>query len=210
MNRMKKLTVDVDENYMGPVIENLGKRKGQFLEMHQENGMARIKYKIPTRGLLGFRSEILTLTRGMGMMNYVFLEFDEYAGDIKNRKNGVLVTMENCTTVAYALFNLQERGRLFMGPQIKIYEGQIVGENARDQDMVVNPGKTKKLTNMRAAGSDENIILTPPVQMSLEDCISYINDDELVEITPENIRLRKVYLKEIDRRRAKNPALKVC
>jgi GTP-binding protein len=203
----EELTIDVDENYMGPVIENLGKRKGQILEMFQENGMARIIYKIPTRGLLGFRSEFLTLTRGMGIMNYIFLQFDEYAGEIKNRKNGVLIAMEQCTTVAYALFNLQERGRFFYGPQVKVYEGQIIGEHSRDNDLVVNPGKCKKLTNLRASGSDENIILTPKVEMSLEDCISYINDDELVEITPENIRLRKIYLKEIQRRRAKNPAL---
>lgn len=206
----EELTVDVDEDYMGPVIENLGKRKGEMLDMHQENGMARIKYKIPTRGLLGFRSEFLTLTRGMGLMNYIFMGFYDYAGDIRNRKNGAMVVMGNCTTVAYALFNLQERGKFFCGPQMKVYEGQIIGENSRDTDMVINPGKGKKLTNMRAAGSDENIILTPPVMMSLEDCLSYINDDELVEITPENIRLRKVYLKEIERRRAKNPAMKVC
>ncbi len=205
----EELTIDVDENYMGAVIENLGKRKGQFLDMHQDNGMARLKYKIPTRGLLGFRSEFLTMTRGMGIMNYIFLEFDDYAGDIKNRKNGALVSMENGVAVAYALFNLQERGKLFLGPQAKIYEGMIVGEHSRDFDLMVNPTKTKKLTNMRAAGSDENIILTPPVQMSLEDCISYINNDELVEITPSNIRLRKTLLREIDRRRSKPAGVKV-
>jgi GTP-binding protein len=204
----EELTIDVDENYMGPVIENLGKRKGQYLNLHQENGMARLLYKIPTRGLLGFRSEFLTMTRGMGIMNYIFLEFDVYAGEIKNRKNGALVSMENGVAVAYALFNLQERGKLFLGPQSKIYEGQIVGEHSRDRDLMVNPTKTKKLTNMRAAGSDENIILVPPVHMSLEDCISYINDDELVEITPTNIRLRKIMLREIERRRMKSPELK--
>jgi GTP-binding protein len=177
--------------------------------MHQENGMARLKYKIPTRGLLGFRSEFLTLTRGMGIMNYIFLEFDEFAGEIKNRKNGALVSMENGVAVAYALFSLQERGKLFLGPQSKIYEGQIIGEHSRERDLMVNPARTKKLTNMRAAGSDENIILTPPVQMSLEDCISYINDDELVEITPKSIRLRKMLLQELQRRRAKPAELKV-
>jgi GTP-binding protein len=206
----EELTIDVDEKYMGPVIENLGKRKGVILDMHQENGMARIKYKIPTRGLLGFRSEFLTDTRGMGIMNYVFLEFDEYAGEIRNRKNGVLIAMEECTTVAYALFFLQERGKLFYGPQVKVYEGQLIGEHSRENDLVVNPGKGKKLTNMRASGSDENIILTPATEMTLEKCISYINDDELVEVTPQSIRLRKILLKELDRRRAKSASMKVC
>jgi hypothetical protein len=125
--------------------------------------MARLTYKIPTRSLLGFRSQFMTDTKGLGIMNYVFAEYGPYAGEIVNRVNGVLVSMETCTTVAYALFNLQERGRLFLGPGIKIYKGQIIGENARSTDMVVNPAKGKKLTNMRASGSDENVVLTPPV-----------------------------------------------
>lgn len=202
----EELTVDVDENYMGRVIENLGGRKGAMLEMHQENGMARLKYKIPTRGLLGFRSEFLTETRGMGVMNYVFLGFDEYAGEIRNRTKGVLIAMEECTTVAYALFNLQERGRLFLGPGEKVYGGQIIGENAREVDIIVNPAKGKKLTNMRASGSDDAVLLTPYVQMTLEDCISYINDDELVEITPKSVRLRKMILNGLERKRARNAA----
>jgi GTP-binding protein len=202
----EELTVDVDENYMGKVIENLGGRKGVLLEMHQNNGMARLKYRIPTRGLLGFRSEFLTETRGMGVMNYVFLDFGEYAGEIKNRTRGVLISMDQCTTVAYALFNLQERGRLFLGPGEKVYEGQIIGEHSRETDLVVNPAKGKKLTNMRASGSDDAVILTPPIRMTLEECISYINDDELVEITPQSIRLRKQILAELERRRAKPAA----
>lgn len=200
------LTVDVDEKYMGRVIENLGGRKGILLEMHQDNGMARLKYKIPTRGLLGFRSEFLTETRGMGIMNYVFLSFDEYAGEIKNRDRGVLIAMEECTTVAYALFNLQERGKLFLGPGEKVYTGQIIGEHSREADIIVNPAKGKKLTNMRAAGSDDAVILTPYVRMSLEECIAYINDDELVEVTPQSIRLRKQILNGLDRKRAKTAA----
>jgi GTP-binding protein len=200
------LTVDVDENYMGRVIENLGSRKGLLLEMKQENGMARLRYKIPTRGLLGFRSEFLTETRGMGVMNYVFLGFDRFAGEIRNRTKGVLVAMDECTTVAYALFNLQERGRLFLGPGERVYEGQIIGEHSRETDLVVNPAKGKKLTNMRAAGSDDAVILTPHVKMSLEECISYINDDELVEITPLSIRLRKQILADLERRRSKSAA----
>jgi GTP-binding protein len=202
----EELIVDVDENYMGKVIENLGARRGALLEMHQKAGMARLKYRIPTRGLLGFRSEFLTDTRGMGVMNYVFLEFGDYAGEIKNRTKGVLIAMNRCTTVAYALFNLQERGRLFLGPGEKVYEGQIIGEHSRDSDLVVNPAKGKKLTNMRASGSDDAVILTPPVKMSLEECISYINDDELVEITPLSIRLRKQVLDELERRRTKPAA----
>jgi len=202
----EELIVDVDENYMGKVIENLGGRRGTLLEMHQKNGMARLTYRIPTRGLLGFRSEFLTDTRGMGVMNYVFLQFGEYAGEIKNRTKGVLVAMNQCTTVAYALFNLQERGRLFLGPGEEVYEGQIIGEHSRDTDLVVNPAKGKKLTNMRAAGSDDAVILTPPIRMSLEECISYINDDELVEITPLSIRLRKQILDDLERRRTKPAA----
>ena len=187
----EELTIDVDENYQGPVIEKLGSLKGQMLEMHRRNDMIRLSYKIPTRSLIGFRSEFLTLTKGMGVMNYVFAGYGPYAGEITNRTSGVLVAKEACTTVAYALFNLQERGTLFLGPGIKIYKGQIVGENSRAGDLVVNPAKGKKLTNMRASGSDENVILTPPVQLSLEDCIAFINDDELVEVTPAAIRLRK-------------------
>lgn len=202
----EELTIDVDENYMGKAIENLGGRKGQLIAMQQEGGMARLKYKIPTRGLLGFRSEFLSETRGMGVMNYVFLGFDGYAGAIRNRNKGVLIAMDECTTVAYALYNLQERGRLFLGPGEMVYGGQIVGEHSRDSDIVVNPAKGKKLTNMRASGSDDAVILTPCTKMSLEECIAYINDDELVEITPRSIRLRKQLLGGLERKRARNAA----
>jgi GTP-binding protein len=133
----------------------------------------------------------MTDTRGMGVMNYVFSEWGPYAGEIQNRINGVLIVKQNCTTVAFALFNLQERGSLFIKPGVKVYQGQIIGEHCRPSDLVVNPAKGKKLTNMRASGTDDAVILTPPVDMSLEDCIAYINDDELVEITPASIRLRK-------------------
>jgi GTP-binding protein len=200
------LTIDVDETYMGRVIENLGGRKGILVDMKQENGMARLRYTIPTRGLLGFRSEFLTETRGMGVMNYVFLGFERYAGEIRNRTRGVLIAMDECVTVAYALFNLQERGRLFLGAGEKVYEGQIIGEHSREIDLVVNPAKGKKLTNMRAAGSDDAVILTPHVRMSLEECIAYINDDELVEITPQSIRLRKQILGDLERRRSRSAA----
>jgi GTP-binding protein len=187
----EELTIDVDENYQGPVIEKLGRLKGQMLEMNRRNEMIRLNYKVPTRGLIGFRGEFLTLTKGMGVMNYVFAGYGPYAGEITNRTSGALVVKEDCTTVAYALFNLQDRGTLFLGPGVKVYRGQIIGEHSRAGDLVINPAKGKKLTNVRAAGSDENVILTPPTILSLEDCIAFINDDELVEVTPAAIRLRK-------------------
>ncbi|MFP4013148.1 MAG: translational GTPase TypA [Chitinispirillaceae bacterium] len=187
----EELTVDVDEKYAGAVIEKIGGRKGTMTEMQQDNGMARLVFKVPTRGLLGYRSEFMTDTKGMGIMNYVFLEYGPHAGEIRTRANGVLVAKENCTTVAYALYNLQDRGKMFLGPGVKIYRGQIVGEHCRSNDLVVNPGKEKKLSNMRAAGSDDNVLLTPPHEMSLEESIAYINEDELVELTPQSVRLRK-------------------
>lgn len=187
----EELTIDVDEKYMGSVIDKISMRKGILMQMHQENGLARLVFKVPTRGLLGYRSEFLTDTRGMGTMNYVFLEYGAYSGEIRTRVNGVMVAKETCTTVAYGLFGLQDRGIMFVGPGVNVYRGQIVGEHCRSNDLVVNPGKEKKLSNMRAAGSDENVILIPAREMSLEDCISYINDDELVEVTPKAIRLRK-------------------
>ena len=200
MEPYERLTVDVDEQYQGAVIEKLGKLKGQLEEMDSRNGMARMIFNIPTRGLLGYRSEFMTDTKGMGIMSYVFSDYGPYAGDIVNRISGVLIVKEPCTAVAYALFNLQDRGKLFVDPGAPLYQGQIVGEHCRSTDLVVNPAKGKKLTNMRASGSDEAVILTPPVVMSLEECIAYINDDELVEVTPESIRLRKAPVKKRDGR----------
>ncbi|MDD4539543.1 MAG: translational GTPase TypA [Lentisphaeria bacterium] len=192
----EELTIDVDENYVGVVMEKLGQRKARIQTMDTGNGMARLIYLVPTRGLLGYRSEFLTDTKGMGVMNYVFHSYDDYVGEIRYRTRGVMVCMQTCKTVAYALFNLQDRGRLFLDPGIDVYEGQIVGEHCREGDLIVNPAKSKKLTNMRASGSDEAVILTPVQNMSLEDCIAYINEDELVEVTPENIRLRKRHLRK--------------
>jgi GTP-binding protein len=187
----EKLTVDVDEAVQGPVIERLGKLKGQLEEMSQSHGMTRMVFTIPTRGLLGYRPRFMTDTKGMGTMSYVFEGYGPHAGDIANRINGVLSVTQRCTSVAYALFNLQDRGTLFIEPGVDLYAGQIIGENCRSGDLVVNPAKGKKLTNVRAAGSDEAVILTPPTVLSLEDCLSFINDDELVEVTPASIRLRK-------------------
>ena len=189
----EELSVDVEEKYQGSVIENLGNRKGQMLDMQKTEGtMVRLIYKIPTRGLLGFRSEFMTDTKGMGVMNYVFLEYGPFAGEMRNRMNGVLVSMEQGTTVTFALFTLQERGQLFMGPGEEVYVGQIVGEHSRDNDLTVNPCKTKKLTNIRSKSADEHLVLDQFRDMSLEDCLEYINDDELVEVTPKSIRLRKM------------------
>jgi len=199
----EELTIDVDGVYAGTVIENLGQRKGQMVDMRHDNGMVRMRYRVPTRGLIGFRSEFMTETKGMGTMSYIFDGYDSYAGEIRNRSNGAIVVKERCSTVAYALFNLQERGELFLGPGEKVYGGQIIGEHSRENDLVVNPAKGKKLTNMRAAGSDEAVVLPPCKKMSLEECISYINDDELVEITPASIRLRKIMLDENQRKRAR-------
>jgi len=185
-------TLDVPEETAGTIIEKLGSRKGQLLEMNSENGMTRLKYKIPTRGLLGFKSIFMSDTKGMGDLGYVFLEYDKVCGEIKNRKSGVLVSMITGTTVAFALFNLQKRGSLFLPPGINIYAGQVIGEHCRENDLQVNPAKGKQLTNVRASGTDESVTLTPERNMSLEDCIAYINDDELVEVTPKNIRIRKI------------------
>jgi len=202
----EELLVDFDEAYIGNVMGNVGGRKGEMLEMRQESGVAHLKYKIPTRGLLGFKSEFMTDTKGTGIMNYIFSGYFDYAGEIRNRKNGVLVAMEEGTTSGYSLFSLQERGRLFIDAGVKVYKGQIIGEHSRENDLVVNPSRGKKLTNMRAAGSDENIILTPATDMTLEKCIAYINDDELVEITPKSVRMRKSELDALRRKRMKMAA----
>ncbi len=192
MEPYEEVTIDVSEDYMGKVIESLGTRKGQLLDMSQHSGMVRLKYKIPTRGLLGYRADFMTETKGMGVFNYVFYGYGPFVGDIRMRKNGVMISKDQCTTVAYALANLQERGRLFLGAGIPVYEGQIIGEHAREDDLVVNPGKAKKQSNVRASGTDDAISLTPHVQLSLEQYLAYISDNELVEVTPKSIRLRKV------------------
>jgi GTP-binding protein len=185
-------TLDVPEETAGTVIEKLGARKGQLQEMNTENGTTRLKYKIPTRGLLGFKSIFMSDTKGMGDLGYVFLEYDKFCGEIKHRKSGVLVSMVTGATVAFALFNLQKRGNLFLPPGVNIYAGQVIGEHCRENDLTVNPAKGKQLTNVRASGTDESVILTPERKMSLEDSIAYINEDELVEVTPLNVRIRKI------------------
>lgn len=196
------VTIDVGEAYVGVVIERLGVRKGEMINMRQGgDGYTRLEFKVPARGLIGFRGEFLTETRGTGILNHSFYEYEYYKGAIPARGKGVLLAMEKGVSIAYALDNLQERGELFIGPGVDLYEGMIIGENNREGDLVVNPCKTKKLTNIRASGSDDAIKLSPPREFSLEQALEYIADDELLEITPVTIRMRKKMLKELDRKR---------
>jgi GTP-binding protein len=199
---MEYLMIDVPEEHMGIVIEKLGRRKAEMKNLvHLDNNQVKIEFVIPARGLIGYRGEFLTDTRGTGVLNHVFHGYEPFRGDIPTRTNGVLISMDQTETVAYALWGLQDRGELIVDPQVPVYEGMIVGKHSRDNDLVVNVGKGKKLTNMRASGSDEAVRLDPIRPMSLEDYIEFISDDELVEITPKSIRLRKKLLKEADRRR---------
>ena len=187
----ENVTITVDESLGGKVIESMAERKGQMTNMIQDGNAIQYTFKSPTRGLLGYQSLFMKLTKGLGTIYSTFEDYQPFSGEIRSRQRGVLVSKETCDTVAYALNNLQDRADLFLGPGISVYKGQIVGLNSREDDMVVNVAKSKKLTNMRSAGSDDNVILTPPTLMSLEECLSFINDDELIEITPKTIRLRK-------------------
>jgi GTP-binding protein len=197
------LTVDIEEAHQGGVMEALGTRRAEMTDMVVDGrGRVRIEYRVPARGLIGFQGEFMTLTRGSGLISHIFDGFAPVKGDIPERHNGVLISNENGEAVAYALWYIQERGRMFVSPGEKLYEGMIIGIHSRENDLVVNPIKTKKLTNVRAAGKDDAILLTPPIQLTLEYAVEFIADDELVEITPESIRIRKRYLKETDRKRA--------
>jgi GTP-binding protein len=197
------LTVDIEEEHQGAVMEELGRRRGELVDMSSDGqGRSRIEYRIPARGLIGFQGEFLTLTRGTGLMAHLFDEYGPVKADIPGRRNGVLISQENGEAVAYALWNLEDRGRMFVSPGDKLYEGMIIGIHSRDNDLVVNPIKGKKLTNVRASGTDEAVRLTPPIKLTLERAIEFIDDDELVEITPKTIRIRKRYLNENERKRA--------
>jgi GTP-binding protein len=197
------LTVDIEEAHQGAVMEALGSRRAELADMSVDaQGRVRLEYRVPARGLIGFQGEFLTLTRGTGLISHIFDGYASVKGEIPDRHNGVLVSNEQGEAVAYALFNLQERGRLFVSPGEKLYEGMIIGIHSRDNDLVVNPIKTKKLTNIRAAGKDDAILLTPPIELTLEYAVEFIADDELVEVTPSSIRIRKRFLKEQDRKRA--------
>ncbi|MEZ5500488.1 MAG: translational GTPase TypA [Steroidobacteraceae bacterium] len=202
------LTVDIDAEHQGDVMASLGERRGELMDMVIEpdrngrnSGRVRLEYRIPARGLIGFQSEFMTLTRGNGLSSHIFDGYDAVKGDIPGRRNGVLVSNEQGAATGYSLFALQERGRLFVSPSDAVYEGMIIGIHSRENDLVVNPVREKKLTNIRAAGKDENILLTPPVPLTLELAVEFIEDDELVEVTPQSIRLRKRQLKAHERKR---------
>jgi GTP-binding protein len=199
----EQLTVDFEESYQGGVMTRLADRKGELQAMLPDGkGRVRLDYRIPTRGLIGFRTEFLTTTAGTGLMYHVFEKYDRYLPDpLGQRNNGVMVSTTKGKALAYALFNLQERGRLMIGHGEAVYEGMIVGINSRRDDMIVNPTKAKQLNNIRAAGNDENIVLTPRVRFSLEQALEFVDDDELLEVTPHNLRLRKKMLTEVDRKR---------
>ena len=195
MEPMELLTIDTPEDTVGVVIEKIGVRKGEMLNMHTAlEGYTRLEFRIPSRGLIGYRNEFLTDTRGNGIMNHIFDGYAEYKGDIDARPRGSMVAWEQGESVVYGLYNAQERGKLFIGAGTKVYEGMIVGECARNEDITINVCKKKHVSNVRASGSDEALRLTPPVQMSLEQCLEFVSDDELVEITPKSIRLRKKIL----------------
>lgn len=201
--------VDVDEAFVGVVIEKMGIRKGEMITMNPgTDGYTRLEFKVPARGLIGFRNEFLTDTKGTGILNHSFYDFELYRGPIPTRAKGVLISLEQGTTIAYALGGLQDRGVLFTDPGVAVYEGMVVGEHNRDNDLIVNVCKAKKLTNMRASGSDDSIKLATPRRYTLEQALDYIADDELVEITPLNIRIRKKFLKEHDRKKNANAKLK--
>jgi GTP-binding protein len=201
------LTVDVDEANQGAVMEALGARRGDLQDMVPDGrGRVRLDYRIPARGLIGFQSDFMTMTRGTGLMSHVFDEYAPMRPEIAARRNGVLISAEQGEAVAYALWKLQERGRMFVNPGDRLYEGMVIGIHSRDNDLVVNPIKGKQLTNIRASGSDEAVTLTPPIQLTLESAVEFIADDELVEITPKTIRIRKRFLQEHERKRAARAA----
>ena len=197
------LTVDVEEDHQGGVMEELGRRRGELQDMQPDGkGRVRLEYRIPARGLIGFQGEFLTMTRGTGLASHVFDDYGPMAGAMAERRNGVLISQNDGDAVAYALWNLQDRGRMFVSPGDALYEGMIIGIHSRENDLVVNPIKGKQLTNVRASGTDEAVRLVPPIELSLEYAVEFIDDDELVEVTPKSIRLRKRFLKEHERKKA--------
>lgn len=199
---IEKVYIEVPEGYSGSVIEELSKRRGELQHMHtNEHGITSLEFSIPTRGLMGYRNEFLTATRGLGILTSIFDKFAPWKGLIPGRTRGVLISICPGKTSAYALFNLQDRGTIFVSPGDDVYEGMVVGENSRENDLIVNVTKGKQLTNVRASGSDENISLVPPRKFTLEQAIDYIQDDELIEVTPDAIRMRKIYLTENERKR---------
>lgn len=201
------LTVDIEEQHQGGVMQALGERKGDLVNMETDGrGRVRLEYRVPARGLIGFQTEFLNLTRGTGLMSHIFDGYEPYKGELAGRKNGVLISQDDGEAVTYALGKLDDRGRMFVKPGDPLYEGMVIGIHSRENDLVVNPVRTKQLTNFRASGKDEAIRLTPPIELTLEYAVEFIDDDELVEITPKSIRIRKRFLKEHERRRAQREA----
>jgi GTP-binding protein len=197
----------VEEQHQGAVMQALGERKAELQNMEPDGmGRVRLEYRIPARGLIGFQTEFLNLTRGTGLISNIFEGYEAYKGDIPSRKNGVLISQDDGEIVTYALGKLDDRGRMFVKPGDPVYEGMVVGIHSRDNDLIVNPVKTKQLTNFRVSGKEDAIRLTPPIDLSLEYAVEFIEDDELVEITPKSIRLRKRHLKEHERKRASREA----
>lgn len=204
MEPIDRVSIEVPETYAGGVIEQLGKKRGEMQHLNtDEQGITHVEFLIPTRGIMGYRNEFLTMTRGLGIMTSVFETYAPFKGEIPGRTRGVLISMGPGKTNAYACFNLSDRGELFVSPGDEVYEGMIVGEHSRDNDLLVNIIKGKQLTNVRASGSDENIILSPPRKFNLEQAIGYVNDDEWIEVTPDSLRLRKEFLSEVERKRKK-------
>ncbi|MXR38343.1 translational GTPase TypA [Craterilacuibacter sinensis] len=201
----ENLTVDVEDTTQGAVMEELGRRRGELTNMESDGqGRTRLEYHIPARGLIGFQGDFMTMTRGTGLMSHVFDDYAPAKADMPGRHNGVLISQDNGVAVAYALWKLEDRGRMFVSPGDKLYEGMIIGIHSRDNDLVVNPLKGKQLTNVRASGTDEAVRLTTPIKMTLESAVEFIDDDEIVEITPQNIRMRKRFLQEHERRKNRN------
>jgi GTP-binding protein len=199
---IEELTIDLPESHSGTAVEAVTKRKGEMLNMESKGERMIITFNIPSRGIIGLRNYLLTQTAGEAIMNHRFLEYQPYKGDIPGRQNGSLISMEKGAAIPYSLNNLQDRGRFFVAPGEEIYEGQVIGENSRIGDLVVNVTKTKKLSNMRSSGADDKVKLAPPIKMSLEECLEYIQSDEYVEVTPSSMRIRKILLKETERKRA--------
>ena len=199
---VEELTIDLPEEFSGTAIEAVSTRKGEMTNMEPKGTRMTIQFQIPSRGIIGLRNYLLTQTAGEAIMTHRFLEYQPYKGEIPGRQNGSLISMEQGTSIPFSINNLQERGRFFVSPNENIYEGQVIGENSRAGDMVVNVTKTKKMSNMRSSGADDKVKLIPPIKFSLEECLEYIQGDEYVEVTPENLRIRKIHLKESDRKRA--------
>jgi GTP-binding protein len=199
----ENLTIDLEDNTQGTIMEEIGRRRGELTNMESDGkGRTRLEYHIPARGLIGFQSDFMTMTRGTGLMSHIFDDYAPVKPDLPGRHNGVLISQDDGEAVAYALWKLEDRGRMFVSPGDKLYEGMIIGIHSRDNDLVVNPIKGKQLTNVRSSGTDEAVRLTTPIQLTLESAVEFIDDDELVEITPKSIRMRKRFLKEHERKRA--------